>query len=145
MSISARLRFRIFTRDNFTCQYCGRRSPDVVLNVDHREPVSKGGNDDPANLVTACVDCNQGKSNERITVACPAVCFKCLDEGRENVFYCAAQDSDLFETDEGLRYIAHYVCDFGHRWFLSFDASARWTMRDIEDQVAQSPGWRLRA
>lgn len=61
MSISKTLRFRIFQRDSFTCQYCGRKAPDVDLEVDHIHPRSKGGPDDPLNLRTACHDCNRGK------------------------------------------------------------------------------------
>jgi hypothetical protein len=61
MSLSKNKRFTIFARDGFTCQYCGQRPPDVVLEVDHVHPVSKGGGDDPLNLITACYDCNRGK------------------------------------------------------------------------------------
>ena len=60
-TISKKLRFEIFKRDKFTCQYCGRMSPDVVLEIDHINPVSKGGENDIMNLVTACYDCNRGK------------------------------------------------------------------------------------
>jgi hypothetical protein len=63
MAVGKKLRFEIFKRDGFTCQYCGRTPPDVVLNCDHVTPVSKGGTDDQENLITACFDCNSGKSN----------------------------------------------------------------------------------
>ncbi|MCI0709768.1 MAG: tetratricopeptide repeat protein [Chloroflexi bacterium] len=65
-NISKSLRFDVFQRDNHTCQYCGRTTPDVVLEVDHLIPVSKGGTDDFANLVTSCFDCNRGKSDKII-------------------------------------------------------------------------------
>ena len=61
MSVSAKTRFDILTRDKFTCQYCGRRAPTVPLEVDHVLPVSGEGGGDPANLVTSCFDCNRGK------------------------------------------------------------------------------------
>ena len=61
--ITKRLRFEVFKRDKFTCQYCGRSAPDVVLHVDHIVPTSKGGETDIMNLVTACADYNLGKSN----------------------------------------------------------------------------------
>lgn len=61
--ISIRLRFQIFERDHFTCQYCGRKAPDVVLTVDHRIPVSRGGTNAESNLLTACLPCNIGKSD----------------------------------------------------------------------------------
>lgn len=56
------LRFDVFRRDNFCCRYCGRSSPSVTLEVDHVVAVSNGGTDDIGNLVTACTDCNRGKS-----------------------------------------------------------------------------------
>ena len=31
--ISARIRFEIFKRDQFTCQYCGAHPPAVILQV----------------------------------------------------------------------------------------------------------------
>lgn len=61
--ISAELRFKIFKRDNFTCQYCGRKAPDVVLELDHIRPVSKGGDKRESNLITSCFECNRGKSD----------------------------------------------------------------------------------
>lgn len=42
-NISKGKRFDIFKRDGFTCQYCGKQPPGVVLHVDHITPVSKGG------------------------------------------------------------------------------------------------------
>ena len=59
--IGKRLRFEVFKRDKFTCQYCGRAAPDVTLHVDHVEPVAAGGETTLLNLVTACADCNLGK------------------------------------------------------------------------------------
>ena len=67
MSLSKRTRFEIFKRDGFTCQYCGQRPPDVVLEVDHIDPSSKGGSDEELNLVTSCFDCNRGKSDRRLS------------------------------------------------------------------------------
>lgn len=61
-AIPKSIRFEVFKRDSFTCQYCGRSAPDVLLEVDHIVPVSKGGTDDLLNLVTSCRDCNRGKS-----------------------------------------------------------------------------------
>lgn len=61
--LSKKLRFEVFKRDAFTCQYCGKKAPDVVLEVDHIKPVSKGGKNELLNLVTACFECNRGKRN----------------------------------------------------------------------------------
>ena len=59
--ISSKIRFEVFKRDSFTCQYCGRSAPNVVLEVDHITPVNGGGGNEMANLITACHDCNRGK------------------------------------------------------------------------------------
>lgn len=66
-AISKKLRFEVFKRDNFTCQYCGKSSPDVVLQIDHIKPVAKGGDNDIMNLVTSCADCNSGKSDRELS------------------------------------------------------------------------------
>lgn len=55
------LRFAVLKRDNFTCQYCGTKSPEKPLHVDHRTAVAKGGGNEIENLVTSCQDCNLGK------------------------------------------------------------------------------------
>ena len=66
-TIGDKLRFEVFKRDQFKCQYCGKAAPDVVLNVDHINPVSKGGENDILNLVTSCEDCNSGKSDRLLS------------------------------------------------------------------------------
>lgn len=71
MAVSKSKRFEIFKRDGFTCQYCGQRAGDVVLELDHIHPVSKGGGDDPMNLITACFDCNRGKRAETLGEVAP--------------------------------------------------------------------------
>lgn len=63
MAVSRRLRFEVFRRDGHACRYCGAMAPDVKLTVDHVVPVALGGSDDATNLVTACADCNAGKSS----------------------------------------------------------------------------------
>ena len=60
-------RFLILHRDNYTCQYCGRKAPDVVLQIDHIYPKSKGGRLTKDNFITACFDCNMGKRDVILT------------------------------------------------------------------------------
>jgi hypothetical protein len=55
------IRFEVFKRDGFACQYCGRTVPDVILELDHILPKAEGGGDEITNLITACWDCNRGK------------------------------------------------------------------------------------
>lgn len=67
MAVTKRTRFEVFKRDSFTCQYCGRSAPDVVLEADHIHPRAEGGADDILNLITACYDCNRGKGRTLLT------------------------------------------------------------------------------
>jgi hypothetical protein len=67
MALSKKLRFEVFKRDGFRCQYCGQHPPTVILEADHVLPKSKGGSDDINNLVTSCFDCNRGKSANELT------------------------------------------------------------------------------
>ena len=65
--ISSKLRFEIFQRDDFTCQYCNRTKDDgIKLEIDHIVPIENGGKDDYDNLITSCTTCNNGKSNKII-------------------------------------------------------------------------------
>lgn len=66
-ALSKKTRFEVFKRDKFTCQYCGKAAPDVVLHVDHIKPVSKDGDNEITNLITACVDCNSGKGARELS------------------------------------------------------------------------------
>jgi len=63
MAVSKRLRFEVLRRDNHTCRYCGRGAPEVKLTIDHVVPEALGGQDIAENLVTACEDCNNGKTS----------------------------------------------------------------------------------
>ncbi|MFD6095378.1 RNA-guided endonuclease IscB [Nocardiopsis flavescens] len=47
-----------------TCAYCGVTG--VPLNIDHVHPRSRGGSDRVANLVLACVSCNQAKADRPV-------------------------------------------------------------------------------
>lgn len=67
ITISKTLRFELFKRDSFTCQYCGRSAPEVVLEIDHIEPLSKGGTNSAFNLITSCYDCNRGKRDKKLS------------------------------------------------------------------------------
>lgn len=67
-NISKKVRFEVFKRDSFTCQYCGSKpTDDAVLHIDHIHPVSKGGSNDIINLVTSCEGCNLGKGARELS------------------------------------------------------------------------------
>ena len=61
--IKKRVRFSVLERDRFRCVYCGLTADESQLHVDHVFPRSKGGDNDMSNLVTACPECNLGKSD----------------------------------------------------------------------------------
>lgn len=47
------------------CAYCGSAEN---LTIDHLVPRSKGGRDHPANLVLACLSCNNRKGSKDLSV-----------------------------------------------------------------------------
>jgi len=61
-----RLRYQVLQRDGYRCVACGR-SPaidrNVLLEVDHIKPWSKGGETILKNLRTLCKQCNLGKGD----------------------------------------------------------------------------------
>ncbi|RME48176.1 MAG: HNH endonuclease [Chloroflexi bacterium] len=60
-------RREVFRRDNFTCQYCGKRAPQ--LTIDHVVPRHRGGHHTWENLVTACPRCNVRKGGRTLQEA----------------------------------------------------------------------------
>jgi len=60
-------RREVFRRDNYTCQYCGRR--DLPLTVDHVLPKHLGGEHTWTNVVTACPACNHRKGGRKLEEA----------------------------------------------------------------------------
>ncbi len=51
----------ILVRDNYTCQYCGKKSKELTL--DHVFPKSRGGDYSWKNIVASCAKCNQLKAD----------------------------------------------------------------------------------
>lgn len=60
---SSMRRLRIYMRDKYRCQYCGEKKGSSELTLDHILPRSRGGDNSPINVVTACVKCNNRKSD----------------------------------------------------------------------------------
>jgi hypothetical protein len=65
--IGKKLRFEVFKRDQFTCQYCGAHPPEAILHCDHILAVANGGTNDIDNLTTACESCNNGKGARELS------------------------------------------------------------------------------
>lgn len=67
--MTPKLREFIKHRDNYTCCQCGNSTyaePNLLLEIDHIIPVSKGGLTEKNNLQTLCWKCNRSKSNKII-------------------------------------------------------------------------------
>jgi hypothetical protein len=67
MSISQYLYNQIMMADDFTCVYCGVRTPDI--EVDHFVPRSFGGPDVLHNLFACCPRCNGIKKDRPAHIA----------------------------------------------------------------------------
>ena len=62
------LRWAILTRDQFVCRYCGvNGEKSVKWCVDHVVPLSRGGSNEPENLVACCFPCNSSKSDRLVS------------------------------------------------------------------------------
>jgi 5-methylcytosine-specific restriction endonuclease McrA len=61
-------RENVYTRDDYTCQYCGAFG-SIELTFDHVTPRSKGGATAWENIVTACSPCNRKKANKTLREA----------------------------------------------------------------------------
>lgn len=62
--MTSKLREKIKQRDNYTCQKCGLSINDernLLLEIDHIMPISKGGMSTEENLQTLCWKCNRTK------------------------------------------------------------------------------------
>jgi hypothetical protein len=105
------VRFEVFKRDSFTCQYCGQKAPEVVLEIDHIHPVADGGGSEILNLVTACRGCNSGKSDKVLSDTAA------LDKQR-------AQLEDLQERRQQLEML--------HQWHMS--------LVDLDEQAVSMAG-----
>ena len=59
-------RTNLLRRDDYTCQYCCKKSKAGKLTIDHVVPRSKGGVTSWANCVVACDTCNRRKGSRAL-------------------------------------------------------------------------------
>ena len=111
--LSKSVRFEVFKRDRFTCQYCGRKAPDVVLEVDHIVPVAKGGTNEIVNLITSCKDCNRGKGKRKLNDAealrKQQAELEAMADRQEQLRMMAKWRSEMQEFDE---FMIEDLCDY---------------------------------
>ena len=53
----------LYKRDQYQCQYCGKRPGTEELSIDHVIPRSRGGLTTWENCALACIKCNTKKAN----------------------------------------------------------------------------------
>jgi hypothetical protein len=128
VAVSKRTRFEIFKRDAFTCQYCGRTPPTVVLECDHVTPVAGGGGDEEDNLITACFDCNRGKSDVPLAVVIPSTAERMA---REQELADQSRAYSDFKLEQRKLEEAE-IDDVGRIWFNNF--------KKKKDEFAFGPG-----
>lgn len=58
-----KIRTLILQRDGYQCYYCGT---DELLEVDHIQPIAKGGTDSLDNLITVCRYHNRSKGKQSV-------------------------------------------------------------------------------
>lgn len=59
-------RRNVYLRDDYTCQYCGKKFKAEDLTFDHLIPRTLGGHTTWDNIVTACRECNSKKGGKRM-------------------------------------------------------------------------------
>ena len=159
MSVSTRTRFEVLKRDGFRCRYCGLTAMATELHVDHVVPASKGGTDDPVNLVAACSGCNLGKSDKPLDECAlpPAETGpQSLEAAREHVDQIRAYLESQKLVEAAREEVREWLCD---RWRELCGNDPPRTVADrfraiaqehpltrITDAIAatQAAAWRLR-
>jgi cytochrome c553 len=122
--ISKKVRFEVFKRDSFKCQYCGAEAPSVLLNVDHIKPVAEGGTNELMNLIAACSTCNAGKAatplSDQSTLAKQKAQLDELQERREQLEMLLEWKQGLSElSNETMDKIADYWAQHAKGWYLN--------------------------
>lgn len=72
--IAKSTRLAIYLRDGMACAYCGDTiESGAKLTLDHIKCYSKGGSNDPSNLVTCCGRCNSSRADRPMATFAHAV------------------------------------------------------------------------
>lgn len=127
--MSVRTRFEVFKRDRFTCQYCGKTPPDVLLEADHIVPRAAGGSDDLTNLTTACWECNRGKADRLLEEGTePIVGRAQVDTLRERLEQAAAYTELVGEQESLVQKQSVLLNSVWAKAFNARDVDGFWTL-----------------
>lgn len=142
------LRISILNRDNYTCQYCGRRPPSITLHIEHVISRHDGGSDHPSNLVASCTDCNYGKSKRSLIVTDlqtdSDVCF--LNFQTSGVIHTASPDHDppVIEPDIEVKLRAVQIADDTAFYREFLDPVGLRHLEELAEMDYEFEGWQLR-
>jgi hypothetical protein len=86
VSITEAIRLLVRQRAGYACEWCAVSETDTggELTIDHYQPQSKQGSDDPSNLLYSCIRCNQYKADYWPTQANDPVLWNPRQEPRAN-------------------------------------------------------------
>lgn len=95
-------RLAIYIRDGLACAYCGATIEDgAQFSLDHLRPRSKGGKNEPNNLVTCCTRCNSRRQDRALASWIRAVAGYCHVEPQtieRHVANCRGRKIDVAEA-----------------------------------------------
>ena len=94
---------------NRKCAYCGKK--DVLMEIEHIIPKSRGGSDRVSNLTIACHECNQTKGNQTAEeFGYPKIQAKAKKTLKAAAFmnYVRTRIVDLLECDQTFGYITKH-------------------------------------
>lgn len=145
-AISKSLRFEVFKRDSFKCQYCGAEAPSVLLHIDHIKPVAGGGTNELTNLITACMPCNLGKRDvpleEHAAVSKARTQMDELQERREQLELMMQWRESLRDIDqEAVDRLSEYWQEHAPGWSVSEQGKRsikRWLQQFSADEICQA-------
>jgi len=140
---SKRMRFEVFKRDGFRCQYCGRTPPDVVLEVDHIIPKATGGQDTIHNYITACVDCNRGKGSTKLD-SVPVGVQDNLTQLRDKRRQLKAYNKFLQDLQEETENAIEQVDAVFHRYFPNYELSASFRNNTLKRFLSYLPSTKIK-
>ena len=138
MAISKKLRFEVFKRDGFACQYCGRTPPVVMLEVDHIMPRSEGGTDDINNLITSCFDCNRGKSNTKLEKIPTAIEIN-LDVLKEREAQAAEYNKFLLKAERRIMRDAEEIATIYASYFPDYELTDQFKTTSLRNFLGKLP------
>lgn len=136
--LSKKLRFEVFKRDRFACQYCGQTPPAVKLHVDHILAVAGGGTNEADNLVTACENCNLGKGARPLDATAEPLMARAADAA-ERQEQLSAYRALLDEKREQLDRDSWAVVDVLEPGAESFDRRNMTSIRRFIEQLGFYP------